>query len=392
MKKRILPAVCIVAALLAGCSKNNDISGPVEKAPEVTIVTPPGGFTVDQMKWVRIAPDVINDEKATFLWTIGADTLGTTKDLLHVFATEGQYTVKFTATNSAGEGHQEIVVNIAAKTYTNGVARVFDFLSAPGQFVNTMPAWKEGDNDSTMAAKAEAALKNNSMIHLGGFGGYIVMGFDHTIINTPGENSFLVKGNAFNNWSEPGIIMVSYDANGNGIPDDEWYEIAGSEYDNPKTVKNYQITYYKPDENKVPTPNDNYAYISDTTYIRWKDNQGKTGFISKNVFHSQSYYPQWKGDSITFTGTKLTEENVVDLSGNGSNYASPAFDFGYADNWSNNDDKAKIKISWAVDETGKQANLKGVDFIKVHTGMRAKGGWLGEISTEITGVTDLNLK
>ena len=48
--------------------------------------------------------------------------------------------------------------------------------------------------------------------------------------------------------------MVSVDVNGNGLPDDEWYELAGSEYQKPSTIKNYEITYYRPDEAKTPVP------------------------------------------------------------------------------------------------------------------------------------------
>lgn len=35
------------------------------------------------------------------------------------------------------------------------------------------------------------------MITLGGFGGYVVMGFDHTIMNVAGKRDFRVLGNAF---------------------------------------------------------------------------------------------------------------------------------------------------------------------------------------------------
>lgn len=35
------------------------------------------------------------------------------------------------------------------------------------------------------------------MISLGGFGGYVVVGFDHTITNVTGKRDFRVLGNAF---------------------------------------------------------------------------------------------------------------------------------------------------------------------------------------------------
>lgn len=389
MKYKLLP-VTLLAVLLAGsCSKSDDT--PSTK-PDVSVNVPPGGVTTANMKLVRVSATVKNESASTsFLWKLGNDTIATTKELVYAFPKEGDYTLTFVAKNSVGEQSVNVPVKVTAGKYVNGVARVFDYFPAPGQFVHDLPKWEAGDDQAKMTAKAEESLKNGTMIHLGGFGGYVVMGFDHTIVNVPDSFSFTVLGNAFANWSEAGIIEVAYDANGNGLPDDPWYEIAGSEYKSPKTIHNYSITYFKPDENKTKTPNKDYAYLTDTTYIRWKDNQGKSGYLSRNQFHAQPYYPQWKGDSITFTGTRLTDEGVKDQSGKGSFYVSMAFPFGYADNWANSNPDARIKISWAVDKNGNAVRLPGVDFIRVYTGVRAEGGWLGEISTEVTGVTDLNL-
>lgn len=61
------------------------------------------------------------------------------------------------------------------------------------------------------------------MISLGGFGGYVVVGFDHTIANVVGKRDFRVLGNAFYSADnpdinapeggscEPGVVMVAYD-------------------------------------------------------------------------------------------------------------------------------------------------------------------------------------
>ena len=265
-------------------------------------------------------------------------------------------------------------------TYINGITRVFEYLPAPGQFINKMPEATNDDTSENMRQKAEEALKNGQMICLGGFGGYVVFGFDHTIVNQEG-NDFVVLGNALSTWAEPGVISVSYDANGNGLPDDEWYEIAGSEYHKPTTLKNYEITYYKPDS-EPDNPNE-------PNYIRWMDNQGQSGYLSKNSAHTQTYYPLWKGDSYTLKGTFM-EATLYDASGNGTNWVSPPCDWGYADNYPNNDPRAQIDMDWAVDKNGNPFKLKGIDFVKVHTGNRAEGGRFGEISTEVSGFTDLN--
>ena len=53
--------------------------------------------------------------------------------------------------------------------------------------------------------------------------------------------------------------------------------------------------------------------------------------------------------------------------------------------------KGQIDISWAVDKNGSAVNLKGIDFVRVYSANRAEGGWLGEVSTEVSGFKDLNL-
>ena len=42
-------------------------------------------------------------------------------------------------------------------------------------------------------------------------------------------------------------------------------------------------------------------------------------------------------------------------------------------------------ISWAVDTNSNYVELDEIHFIKVHTGVMDGAGWLGQISTEITG-------
>jgi len=285
------------------------------------------------------------------------------------------------------------------------ITRVFEYRPAPGQFVNELPKYTAGDTPETMAQKAQECLANDEqvMITLGGYGGYVVLGFDHPIVNVPGQKDFKVLGNAF--WAnanpnpdaparggscEPGIVMVSVDANKNGLPDDPWYELAGSEYNKPETIKNYQITYYKPDENKKKDPDNNYMYLNDTTYIRWTTNGYGSGHLYRNTFHSQPYYPQWiTEEELTFTGTKLAN-NYKDESGNGSYFVQYSYPWGYADNAPNNDPMSDMNIEWAVDSMGNSIHLPAINFIKIYTAVNQYCGWLGETSTEVLGVTDLH--
>ena len=155
------------------------------------------------------------------------------------------------------------------------VSKVYEYRPAPGQFVNELPEYESGDTYQSMLEKAGEQLcgdKMPGMISLGGFGGYVVFGFDHKVANVKGEYDFKIYGNAFSAESaaaggscEPGAVMVSVDTNGNGLPDDEWFELAGSEYHKATTKKNFDITYFKPDESKVKDPDPSNSAITDRT-------------------------------------------------------------------------------------------------------------------------------
>ena len=276
------------------------------------------------------------------------------------------------------------------------ISKVYDFLPAPGQFVNELPEYMDGDSHEAILAKVEEQIcgdKNPGMISLGAFGGYVVFGFDHPVANVEGAydfkiyaNAFMAAGSSHGGSCEPGIVMVSVDANGNGLADDEWYELAGSDYGKETTIKNYSITYYKPDADKTPTAD---GMITDSTYIRWTSSEGDEGYVMKNSFHNQSYWPEWyEGETMEFIGTKLAD-NAFDQSGNGSYYVLTRLDWGYADNLANDIDEG-FKIDWAVDAQGNPKHLTHIDFVKVYTAVNQYCGWIGETSTEICGAEDLH--
>lgn len=271
------------------------------------------------------------------------------------------------------------------------LTRVYAYMPAPGQFVNQLPEYVEGDTPETMAKKAEESIAGDQggLVSLGGFGGYLVVGFDHTIENVAGKADFAVLGNAYADNSEPGIVMVAADSNRNGNPDDTWYELAGSGHVHEETIRNYEITYFRPDENKTPLPHETLSYVTDTTYIRWSTNGHGEGYLWRTIFHDQSHYPQWiDADQLQFSGTRLPDNATVS---NGE-YALHSFDWGYADNVSNNDARVELDIDWAVDREGKKAALPKIDFVQIYTGVNQFNGRIGESSTEVSGVVDLHLK
>lgn len=272
-----------------------------------------------------------------------------------------------------------VIVLFASAQNSPNISKVIEYKPAPGQHINRLfPSPEMSDTPENAHKFAENALiDNKSMVGLGSFGGYVIVGFDHPIVNVKGEYDFKIFGNAFTNNSEPGVVMVCQDLNINGKPDDDepWYELAGSEYNHAETIKNYEITYYR------PTPD------GQKSAIRWTDNQGNEGEI-KHLGAQSTMYPLWIAENtLTFKGTKLRNTVVT-----GGMITLPAFDWGYADNHANTDpiEKNGFKIDWAVDADGNSVNLDYVDFVKIHTGQLQQAGFLGETSTEVTGIVDLH--
>lgn len=271
--------------------------------------------------------------------------------------------------------------------------KVYEWTPAPGQFVNE--SGDGGDNLTSAEAAAGWAqhrLENKRYVTLGGFGGYIIVGFDHSIISSNGNYDFAIAGNAYFNAStgsggsnEPGIVYVMQDSNGNGLPDDEWLELKGSEFGKAETITDYEITYFRP--------------VAPAMSVEWKDNLGNRGTIDYlSAFHKQDYYyPKWiTADSYTLRGVCLAPRNSQDPTTGMWN--NNAYGHGYADNMGADNVATdgfqqcnRFRIADAVNPDGSPARLSYIDFVKVQSAVNAKSGWLGEVSTEVFGFFDLHL-
>ncbi len=286
------------------------------------------------------------------------------------------------------------------------IGTVLDYTPAPGQHINKLPAWTSDDTRQTIIQKADEALKAGRGISLGGFGGSITIALSRRVANRPGRD-LRIMGNAIE-WnpiynpnknppglatsSEPGIVQVAYDSNGNGQADmNEWFELSGVAHTLPTTIRDYSITYYRPKSDHTPTPATGAErdYIVDTQYIRWEDNQGQTGFIPRNSYHHQSYFPEWiTGESYTLRGTRLAshvvrEEDPVTKQ---SFWTAYALGWGYVDDMIVEHEGSTFDIDWAVDASGMAVSLPAIDFVRIYTGMHALAGVMGEVSTDVVGI------
>lgn len=358
-------------------------------------------YYVARMQKLPLSPALTGER---YSWKIDGKEVSTDRDYIFMERNEGVYRLSFDIIDPESPFHHDFTVTVMREEieYSPYIAKVLEYCPAPGQFVNEMPLYEEGDTYADMLKKAEESISgtNDVMISLGAYGGYVTFAFDHTVVNVPGERDIRIWGNSFyeltdpthpGGSAEPGIVMVSYDTNCNGLPDDPWYELAGSDYANPLTRHRYSITYSRPDPAKKPVP-DESGYLNDTTYIPWVDSDGQTGYVARNIFHDQEYWPGWvDSDKLHFSGTCLPP-NAVDRSGNGSYFILYCFDWGYADNHPNDQTELNtFDIAWAVDEFGNHVDLPGADFVRVYTAENQYCGWLGETSTELCRAQDLHI-
>lgn len=420
MMARFLVAVLIAGAFdasVVSCNKDDVVVQEMDNGEEDRDIIE-GDFSASSTRYTFPGRPVListrgndgacGDGEAgiSYRWTVNgkaADWSGPA----HMFTPDGpgEYVVTVTAC-----GHDPLAVKVicvdaseeqrfrrATASSSAMSTRVYEWRPAPGQFIGELHSGISGPDVTAEQARrwAEDRLEAGMYVSLGGFGGYIIVGFDHSVPCGDEGYDFSVTGNAFFNAqsgdggsNEPGIVYVMQDVNGNGLPDDEWYELRGSDTGKAGTVSDYAVTYYRPEGPKMA--------------VKWTDSLGESGEIDYiGVFHAQDYYyPLWIEEySYTLCGTRLKAQ--TDQDPDTCMWNCHAFGWGYCDNMGSDriaDDDSNgsghrngFRISNAMHADGSAVKLRYVDFIKVQTGVNSKAGILGEVSTEVFGFRDLSL-
>lgn len=303
---------------------------------------------------------------------------------------------------------------VAANAQSKQTIKVIEYCPAPGQFINNLPSIDAGMSQEERLKVCEEQLEDGNPVCLGAAGGYITLSLDQPIKNGKGSD-LRILGNAFYSQNdpvygdatiggnvEPGIVYAGVGASPETA---QWYELAGSEYYTTQR-HNFKITYHKP---TAETGDHSLPYSIFDEYIRfaasWTEPDGtpcdSTGYLMKNSFHMQSYWPQWEDkEEITFHGSRLPD-NAINYGGDGTDADNPQYwityryasdSYGYADAAPNSDDTyTTFDLDWAVDKNGNPVNLDHADFIRIQTGVLQQCGWTGETSTEIAGLVNLHL-
>ncbi|UTN02678.1 hypothetical protein L0669_15245 [Flavobacterium bizetiae] len=401
MKKNFTHLLLIaIAAVFTGCSSNNDDDKPEQKAIAITLQEKYEAATFSVLnipasaeiaspvyEWV-LSKNPVNQTKDSIV--------GNTKDLRFVAIYPGAYELTLNVSSGDKKGSKKTIVNVTneTKNYNPYITSIFDFDPAPGMFANDL--YKDGFKKEDMLRTALGRINETNVgyqLDLGGFGGSIIVGFDHTVVNVAGQSDFRIYGGDLTdkaNPPAPGIVYVAYDKNGNGKPDeDEWYEIAGSQHTKANTTKNFKITYHKKAAGApvvVGGPNDMF---SDREHVLCENNSPESYYLPRSK-SKKEYYPLWATQTaVTYEGTRLNVDFVTARPGQTTLWNFTAPQWGYA-----NAVNPDIDIDWAVDKNGNKANLPGINFIKVMNCVSEPMGLCHQqssMATKFAGAGDLHL-
>jgi hypothetical protein len=315
-----------------------------------------------------------HDLGASYRWTVSGGSYDTAQPRNGEFFTfkptaAGTYTVSVTV-----EGRNYIDGTTIEKTATTEVVSF-----APGTVGEKKVWW--ASNAKTLRNFAPGQFTESGSGYgwsLGTIGGYAIWSDIHREV-------YGVAGNEFGTWYEPGIVWLQEDNNGNGVPDEMWYEVKGpsdlKEAYRALITRRYAITFW--DMREVSNVN---GYGQTIRVIPWVDCKGRSGLMGGG------WPKDWgvTGDWVTYTSTLIVDKGDINngsYSGGGTldMYRSDEPDpetghiLGYVDAG-----RTTFYIDCAMDAAGNRVTLKNVRFVKAQTAMFVHGGIFGEISTELT--------
>jgi hypothetical protein len=295
-----------------------------------------------------------SDGGASYAWTVSGDnssrTWTTSKggELLHI--------------TPLAAGTYTITVDVTGRNFITGS---FDTKRASAELVCYTAPLPAGTFDSPLKNFGAGQMTAGGTGYgwsLGSAGGYEVWTVEH-------QPSYVIEGNAFGAWHEAGVVWMQEDNNGNGLPDEMWYELRGGDDDDSVwknyITRRYAVTYFKGSD--YGTTNEYGQYI---TEVYWADSRGRTGMIPGGFPHKWGVV----GDKSTYTCTLLRDNGRIATSDYGGLLPMP----GYVDALG-----VDFSVNKAMRADGTPITLTAVKFIKVQTGVFRYGGLYGDVSTEI---------
>lgn len=284
---------------------------------------------------------------------------------------------------------------------------VVEYAPAPGNFVN-MP---EFDDPSAAVGPPQGggtfAPSNGSIVTLGGFGGTLILGFDHRVKDDP-RNAFGMDAIVYSNahwqssnprrrFAECASIEISLDENANGQADDAWYLIPGSHIVDP--AEQFTEVTWDDDIGDTRFPPAEADWVPPGAEGVWTTfgYALPTAVFGAVVLVNPSSPPTVElvfGYGDTSPTLVLGDLNADDIVDDATMSAEEFYTWpddprvvGMSPGAGGGD---AFDIAWAVDpQTGQPADLPGFDFIRLTTAVDAVTPPFGEKSGEIDAVADV---
>ena len=291
-------------------------------------------------------------------------------------------------------------------------SQVINYTPAPGQIVNNATFNNPARALGAPVGGGTLSANNTKVVSLGGFGGSITLRFAQTVLDDPCNpfgldaivfgNAFWVLNNSNRRFAEAGVIEISRDINANGLADDPWYVLPGSHIpSNPPAIVPNAARESQPWDNNAstPTPPTNLAWYP----LGFPGSYVTSGFALPALFDTQ-ILTNPNGSGATREGVwgyadlaptlilgDTNADNTADQPGiaPGEFYTSPDNPFAVGITPGSGGGDA-FDIARALDpDSGAPADLDGFDFIRIRNAVNFIAAELGEVSTEIGGVSDV---
>ncbi len=328
---------------------------------------------------------------------------------------------------------------VAVANGADFASEVRECVPAPGQWINNTSYNEPARALGPPSGGGTFTPANASVVSLGGFGGSIVIAFSETVVDDPDNYlgmDFIIFGNAYwasgdpqRKFAEPAIVEVMPDLDGDGVPGttagEQWYLIPGSLLADGSTFRSQTwgdvaTADYPPanvgwfplvgaypylPEGPCVIPIDGFDRYATSAFELpadiYADPSSQGGLVGvvpnpNNVDanpdndHLEGIWGYAEVSPSLKLGD-LNGDNIVDDAGMTPEdfYTTPdnPFRVGTTPGSCGGD---AFDIAWAVDpNTWQPANLTGIRFVRISTGMDFVLGFLGESSAEIDAVADV---
>ena len=108
---------------------------------------------------------------SSYIWKVNGKTVSTSRDYIFLASEEGTYNLTFDIVDDRTPYHFDFTVIVVHEEieYSPYISKVYEYCPVPGQFVNEMPRYEEGDSYEDILKKTEESISgtNDIMITLG---------------------------------------------------------------------------------------------------------------------------------------------------------------------------------------------------------------------------------